>query len=60
MTKIPYQTSRVRWRMGQALLPEHFLAQEQALREEVNLRFGLSSVPCWGLGALRWDTFQFL
>ena len=60
MKKIAYQTSRVHWHMGQALLPEHFIAQEQSLREEVNLRLRMSPVPCWGLGTLQWDGFQLL
>ncbi|MEY4579207.1 MAG: hypothetical protein RL701_3910 [Pseudomonadota bacterium] len=44
--------------MGQALLPEHFYAQEHALREEFDLRLQLGALPCWGVGALQWDTFQ--
>lgn len=60
MKKIAYQTSRVHWHMGQALLPEHFIAQEQSLREEVYLRFRLSAAPSWGLGSLQWDGFQLL
>jgi len=58
--KIAYQTSRVHWHMGQALLPEHFIAQEQSLREEVYLRLRLSPAPSWGLGSLQWDGFQLL
>ena len=46
--------------MGQALLPEHFYAQEQSIREEVNLRFRMQEAPCWGLGTLQWDNFQLL
>ncbi len=46
--------------MGQALLPEHFYAQEQSLREEIGLRFRTASVPSWGLGSLTWDSFQLL
>lgn len=60
MKKVPHQTSRVHWQMGQALLPEHFYAQEQSLREEIGLRFRTASVPSWGLGSLTWDTFQLL
>jgi type VI secretion system protein ImpJ len=44
--------------MGQALLPEHFYAQEQSLRAESTLRFGMSTTPAWGLGRLVWDKFQ--
>lgn len=46
--------------MGQALLPEHFYAQEQGLREEIGLRLRLQRLPAWGLGSLQWDTFQLL
>jgi type VI secretion system protein ImpJ len=46
--------------MGQGLLPEHFYGQEQALREEVNLRLRMSPCPWWGLGTLQWDGFQLL
>ena len=60
MKKIAYQTSRVHWHMGQALLPEHFIAQEQSLREEVYLRLRLEPAPSWGLGSLQWDGFQLL
>jgi type VI secretion system protein ImpJ len=44
--------------MGQALLPEHFYAQEQSLREEIDIRSSLREAPTWGLAALRWDEFQ--
>ena len=33
--------------MGQALLPEHFYAQEHSLREELSTRLELSAVPAW-------------
>jgi len=46
--------------MGQALLPEHFYAQEQGLREEFSLRFRTQRLPAWGLGSLQWDSFQLL
>lgn len=60
MKKAVHSTSRVHWQMGQALLPEHFYAQEQSLREETNLRFRLAPAPLWGLGSLQWDGFQLL
>ena len=44
--------------MGQALLPEHFYAQEQALREEVGLRLRLTGAPSYGLASLAWDEYQ--
>ncbi|WP_437932544.1 type VI secretion system baseplate subunit TssK [Sorangium sp. So ce291] len=58
MKKVAYQTSRVHWHMGQALLPEHFYAQEKSLREEVALRLRLAPAPAWGLGTLELDGFQ--
>lgn len=60
MKKVANQTARVLWQMGQALLPEHFYAQEQSLREELALRLRLLSGPGWGLGSLSWDGFQLL
>jgi len=53
----PQGMTRVFWTMGQALLPEHFYAQEAALRAEVALRFSLLGLPAWGLGHLEWDRF---
>jgi type VI secretion system protein ImpJ len=49
--------TRVFWHMGQALLPEHFYAQEEALRAESALRFNLLGLPAWGLGHIEWDRF---
>lgn len=46
--------------MGQALLPEHFYAQETSLREETGARLGIMSTPQWGIGSLEWDSFQLL
>jgi type VI secretion system protein ImpJ len=43
--------------MGQALLPEHFYAQEQSLRSEAALRFEMLGLPSWGLGKLEWDRY---
>lgn len=60
MKKAAQQTARVHWQMGQALLPEHFYAQEQSLREEIALRSRMDAAPSWGLGTLEWDTFQLL
>lgn len=56
--KTKYQTSRVHWRLGQALLPEHFYAQEHSLREEMSLHWQMSPWPMSGLGTLEWDHFQ--
>ena len=47
--------SRVRWQMGQTLLPEHFQAQEEALLAEANMRFRMSGIPAYGVAALKWN-----
>ena len=60
VNKLKNQTARVHWHIGQALLPEHFYAQESGLREELNLRFRMNPAPFWGLGSLKWDSFQIL
>lgn len=58
MKKVAHQTSRVHWHMGQALLPEHFYAQEHALREELAIRCSVQIAPVWGVVSLVWDEFQ--
>ncbi|XXF80716.1 type VI secretion system baseplate subunit TssK [Myxococcaceae bacterium GXIMD 01537] len=60
MTTVKYQTARVHWRMGQALLPEHFRAQESGIREDLALRLRLLSTPFWGVASLRWNPFELL
>lgn len=47
--------ARVRWKMGQTLLPEHFVAQEDALLEDVSLRYRIRGLPSFGVAALRWN-----
>jgi type VI secretion system protein ImpJ len=44
---------RVHWRLGQALLPEHFARQEQALLRLGELRHGRTAA--WGVGGIEWD-----
>jgi len=44
--------------MGQALLPEHFQAQESSLREDLALRLRLQPMPFRGVGSLKWNVFQ--
>ncbi|MEN9579018.1 MAG: hypothetical protein RJA70_2027 [Pseudomonadota bacterium] len=51
----PKSLCRVDWKLGQALMPEHFLWQEDSLRREWELRAGHGSLPLWGLNALKWD-----
>lgn len=52
-----YRLARVHWKIGQALLPEHFFAQEESLRGEVHLRLGLNQVPVWGVGVLQFEPY---
>jgi type VI secretion system protein ImpJ len=49
------QLARVDWQMGQTLLPEHLIAQEESLISDTALRFGLLGVPFFGVGRLRWN-----
>lgn len=47
--------SRVRWTMGQALLPEHLYALEQSMLADSALRFNLRGMPDYGFYELRWN-----
>ena len=47
--------ARVRWKMGQALLPEHFVAQEEALISDSSYRFRASGLPRYGIADLQWN-----
>jgi len=47
--------ARVRWRMGQALLPEHLVAQEEALLSDVVIRMQTSATPQYGFDSLAWN-----
>jgi len=44
--------ARVFWKMGQTLLPEHLLAQEDSLLANTVLRFRAQGLPSYGLGKL--------
>ncbi|AKQ65485.1 hypothetical protein A176_002397 [Myxococcus hansupus] len=44
--------ARVRWQIGQTLLPDHFRAQEGSLAAEVRLYAELAGLPVLGVGAL--------
>jgi type VI secretion system protein ImpJ len=46
---------RIDWKLGQALMPDHFLWQEDSLRHEWELRFSHQSRPMWGVVDLGWD-----
>lgn len=47
--------ARVRWQMGQTLLPEHFAAQEEALLADAALRARTRGLPAYGIASLRWN-----
>lgn len=49
---------RVNWKLGQALLPEHFYRQELSLRQEWELRFSQFAPLAWGVGWIDWDDAQ--
>ncbi|MGC4065304.1 MAG: type VI secretion system baseplate subunit TssK [Polyangiaceae bacterium] len=46
---------RIDWKLGQALMPDHFLWQEDSLRREVEMRAEHQALPSWGLVELGWD-----
>lgn len=48
----------VRWTLGQSLLPEHFVAQEESLRDEFKVRLGYIGAPLFGVARLTWDNVQ--
>ncbi len=45
--------ARVRWEMGQPLLPEHLVAQEEALLADTVQRFNMQGLPSYGIGRLK-------
>lgn len=47
--------ARVRWYLGQSLLPEHLMASEQAMSAESHVRGLISGRPEFGLVRLRWN-----
>ena len=48
----PQKLARVRWQVGQPLLPEHFQAQEGALTAELRRYAEFAGLPVVGVGAL--------
>lgn len=44
--------ARVSWKIGQTLLPEHLLAQEDSLLANTVLRFRMQGLPSYGIGKL--------
>lgn len=51
----PKSLARVDWKLGQALMPAHFLWQEDSLRSEFEARFAHQARPMWGVARLLWD-----
>jgi type VI secretion system protein ImpJ len=51
----PRSLCRVHWRLGQALLPEHFERQEHSHARELELRFGQLAPAAWGIAQIDWD-----
>lgn len=47
--------ARVQWKMGQTLLPEHFVAQEEAVLADVTLRHRMAGLPAYGVASLKWN-----
>lgn len=45
--------ARINWKMGQALLPEHLIAQEESLLSDFNCKFGMLGIPFFGIGKLK-------
>jgi type VI secretion system protein ImpJ len=50
-----HKLARVRWQVGQTLLPEHFRAQDEALSSEARLHAQLSGLPQVGIASLSWS-----
>ena len=44
--------ARVRWEMGQTLLPEHFKAQEDSILTDTVMRIRMQGLPSYGIGSL--------
>lgn len=47
--------ARVRWEMGQTLLPEHLVAQEESLVADSTRRFHALGLPSHGIVRLKWN-----
>jgi len=50
-----HRLARVRWSVGQVLLPEHFRALESSLAGEAGRRVDLLGLPANGLAVLEWN-----
>lgn len=47
--------ARVHWKMGQSILPQFFVTQEDALLRDTVLRFKATGLPFFGLSRLEWN-----
>jgi len=50
-----YKLARVRWQVGQTILPEHFRAQDEAFSYEARLHAELFGLPQVGIASLLWS-----
>jgi type VI secretion system protein ImpJ len=50
-----HKLARVRWQVGQTVLPEHFRAQDESLSAEARLHAELSGLPQVGIASLAWS-----
>lgn len=50
--------ARVRWYVGQTLLPDHLEAQEDAALAELCLAARMAGLPWWGVSRLAWNATQ--
>ncbi len=48
--------ARVRWSMGQTLLPEHLIAQEESLIADAIIRRRIYGLPSYGIASLKFNT----
>ena len=53
------ELSRVRWQVGQALMPDHLRAQEDALQAEMHMRQSMAGMPAFGFYSLSWNSDLF-
>ncbi|WP_299494621.1 type VI secretion system baseplate subunit TssK [uncultured Shewanella sp.] len=45
----------VKWEIGQPLLPEHLIAQEESLLAEASERVSTLGFPSYGISSIKWD-----
>jgi type VI secretion system protein ImpJ len=52
-----HELAPVQWQMGQTLLPDHLVAQENALTGVACLRYQANGLPGFGVSKLEWDNY---